>query len=46
MLTHGVRYKSELAYARTITEELPGNEYFGDQVRDKLTLPQRHARAV
>lgn len=36
VLTHGVRYRSELAYARTITEELPNNEYFGAQVRDKL----------
>jgi ferredoxin--NADP+ reductase len=36
VLTHGVRYKSELAYARTITDELPSNEYFGDQVREKL----------
>lgn len=36
VLAHGVRYRSELAYARTITEELPGNEYFGDQVREKL----------
>jgi len=36
ILTHCVRYRSELAYAHTITEELPNNEYFGDQVREKL----------
>ena len=36
VLTHGTRYASELAYEKLITEELPKNEYFGDQVRDKL----------
>jgi len=36
VLTHGTRYVSELAYEKLITEELPQNEYFGDQVRDKL----------
>ncbi len=36
ILTHGVRYESELAYQELICEELPGNEYFGDLVREKL----------
>lgn len=36
VLLHGVRYKSELAYADYIKDELPNNEYFGDLVRDKL----------
>ncbi|AOJ68467.1 MULTISPECIES: ferredoxin--NADP reductase [Burkholderia] len=36
VLTHGVRWKSELGYFDHITSELPENEYFGDLVRDKL----------
>lgn len=36
ILTHGVRHVSELAYTRLITEELPNNEFFGDEVREKL----------
>lgn len=36
MLVHGVRWASELAYADFIEKELPGNEFFGDIVRDKL----------
>lgn len=36
ILTHGVRYTSELAYQQMINEELPTNEYFGDLVREKL----------
>ncbi|MCB1851884.1 MAG: ferredoxin--NADP reductase, partial [Gammaproteobacteria bacterium] len=36
ILTHSVRYRSELAYAQTIRDELPSNEYFGEQVREKL----------
>lgn len=36
ILTHGVRYVSELAYQDFITRELPDNEYFGDVVRDQL----------
>ncbi len=36
ILTHGVRYVSELAYQHYIEEELPNNEYFGDIVREKL----------
>ena len=36
ILTHGVRYVSELAYQQLITEELPNNEFFGDDVRQKL----------
>lgn len=36
ILTHGVRHVSELAYQDLITQELPDNEFFGDQVRDKL----------
>ncbi|MFT5708465.1 MAG: ferredoxin--NADP+ reductase [Oceanospirillaceae bacterium] len=36
VLTHGVRYKSELAYANYIENMLPNNEYIGDIVREKL----------
>lgn len=36
ILIHGVRYVSELAYADFIQNELPENEFFGDQVREKL----------
>ncbi|MGB3621924.1 ferredoxin--NADP reductase [Ketobacter sp. MCCC 1A13808] len=36
ILTHGVRYKKDLAYEKFINEDLPGNEFFGDQVREKL----------
>ncbi|MGQ9424578.1 ferredoxin--NADP reductase [Gilvimarinus sp. F26214L] len=36
ILVHGVREVSELAYAETICNELPNNEYFGDQVGEKL----------
>ncbi|MBM96272.1 MAG: ferredoxin--NADP(+) reductase [Oceanospirillaceae bacterium] len=36
VLTHGVRYVSELAYQDRIQNELPNNEYFGETVRDKL----------
>lgn len=35
ILTHGVRYVSELAYSEVI-ESLPNNEYFGDMVKGKL----------
>ncbi|HCW89702.1 MAG TPA: ferredoxin--NADP(+) reductase, partial [Marinobacter sp.] len=35
ILTHGVRYVSELAYQKEI-EELPENEYFGEMVKGKL----------
>lgn len=36
ILTHGVRYVSELAYADYIENELPNNEFFGETVRGKL----------
>lgn len=36
ILTHGVRFVSELAYQDYIQNELPENEYFGDTVKDKL----------
>jgi ferredoxin/flavodoxin---NADP+ reductase len=36
ILVHGVRVVSELAYAEFITQELPDNEYFGEEVRSKL----------
>ncbi|MFY9178684.1 MAG: ferredoxin--NADP reductase [Venatoribacter sp.] len=36
VLTHGVRWISELAYQDRIENELPNNEYFGDIIRDKL----------
>jgi ferredoxin--NADP+ reductase len=37
ILVHGVRIVSELAYAEYITDELPKNEFFGEEVRDRLT---------
>ena len=36
ILVHGVRVVSELAYAEYITKELPDNEFFGADVRNKL----------
>jgi len=36
VLIHGVRLVSELAYSDFIINELPKNEYFGDEVREKL----------
>ncbi|MBN9475205.1 MAG: ferredoxin--NADP(+) reductase [Bordetella sp. SCN 67-23] len=36
VLVHGVRWGSELAYSDYIGSDLPGNEYFGEMVRDKL----------
>lgn len=36
VLVHGVRFKSELAYADFIQDELPRNEYLGEEVRAKL----------
>ncbi len=36
VLVHGVRTRSELAYAQMIEEELPSNEFFGEDVRAKL----------
>jgi ferredoxin--NADP+ reductase len=36
ILVHGVRYLSELAYTEFITRTLPNNEYFGEEVRNKL----------
>ena len=36
VLLHGVRYVSELAYADFIEQELPQNEFFGEQVREQL----------
>jgi ferredoxin--NADP+ reductase len=36
VLFHGVRYVSELAYESFIINELPNNEFFGDEVRQKL----------
>ncbi|MCK9389287.1 MAG: ferredoxin--NADP reductase [Sulfuritalea sp.] len=36
VLFHGVRRVSELAYSDFITNELPGNEYFGAAIREKL----------
>ena len=36
ILCHGVRYASELAYADYLTHELPENEFFGDEVKQKL----------
>jgi ferredoxin--NADP+ reductase len=36
ILTHGVRLVSELAYEQFITEELPNNEFFGEEIKGKL----------
>jgi ferredoxin--NADP+ reductase len=36
VLVHGCRQVNELAYERLITQELPRNEWFGEQVRAKL----------
>jgi ferredoxin--NADP+ reductase len=36
ILTHGVRTVDELAYRQMITEHLPNNEFFGEDVRHKL----------
>jgi ferredoxin--NADP+ reductase len=36
ILVHGVRTINELAYQDYITRELPNNEFFGEEVRDKL----------
>ena len=36
IVTHGVRTVSELAYADLLEHELPGHEFLGDIVRDKL----------
>ncbi|MEW5248583.1 ferredoxin--NADP reductase [Microbulbifer sp. 2201CG32-9] len=36
ILTHGVRYVSELAYQNQIETELPEHEYFGQMVREQL----------
>lgn len=36
ILMHGVRFPSELAYADYIQNELPNNEYFGEDVKNKL----------
>jgi len=36
VLVHGVRYVSELAYAKFFTEELPQHEFLGDMVKEKL----------
>lgn len=36
ILIHGVRFVSELAYEDFISNELPNNEFFGDEVRAKL----------
>jgi len=36
ILIHGVRHVSELAYAEFIEKTLPENEFFGEEVRQKL----------
>ncbi|MFV0275790.1 MAG: ferredoxin--NADP reductase, partial [Parahaliea sp.] len=36
ILTHGCRHVRELAYQEAITEQLPQNEYLGEEVRNKL----------
>ena len=37
VLVHGVRHISELAYGDFLREELPNNEYFGEEISAKLT---------
>jgi ferredoxin--NADP+ reductase len=36
ILVHGCRQIAELAYGETITQALPGDEYLGDLIREKL----------
>src|SRR5215212_9650823 len=36
ILVHGCRQVAELAYGETITEVLPGDEFLGDEIREKL----------
>jgi len=36
ILVHSCRYASELVYQDLILKELPNNEFFGEQVREKL----------
>ncbi len=36
IVTHGVRYASELAYQKFIQHDLPNNEFFGEEVTEKL----------
>ncbi len=36
ILVHGCRYINELSYQKLITHELQDNEYFGDDVKQKL----------
>ena len=36
ILTHSVRWVSELGYHEYITKQLPENEFFGEMVREKL----------
>ena len=36
VLIHGVRFNNELAYQELIEEQLPNDEYIGEEVRDKL----------
>ncbi len=36
ILTHGVREVSDLAYTEFIEQTLPANEFFGEQIKEKL----------
>jgi len=36
ILTHGVRHVSELAYSDHLQQDLPANEFFGEEVQRKL----------
>jgi ferredoxin--NADP+ reductase len=36
VLVHGVREVSELAYSEYLQTDLPGNDFFGDMVRERL----------
>jgi ferredoxin--NADP+ reductase len=46
ILTHGCRFEEELAYHDTINHHLPNNEYFGQQISDKLIYYPTVTRAT
>src|SRR3546814_19884000 len=45
VLVHGVRTVGELAYQDFITKELPGNEFFGEDVKTNLVYYPTVSRA-
>ena len=38
ILIHGVRQINDLAYANFIENELPNNEFFGEEIKKKINL--------